>query len=311
MGLFSKRLPQDDQIGRRRPAPQQPRAGQNRTFSYYASRSDNVTNVGRLLTQQEAPKRRRSQRARAFARRLPFILASVAIFASIASELNLGGQPRIVTLAASATHDGKLFLRPTYEYQKAATELFHKSLSNRNKLTVDASGISTKLKDDFPELNDVSVALPLLGRRPIVYIQPANPTMILASAGKEFIIDDNGRAMLDASTVPQLGTLHLPTVTDASSLQIKVGQTALPSTETAFVQTIVSQLQAQHIGIKRMVLPAAANEIDVYISGKPYFVKFNVQNQPLQQVGTFVATMRHVSPAHYFDVRIDGRVYYK
>lgn len=303
-------------MGRRRPVAQQPQAGQNRTFSYYASRSTNETNVGRLLTQQEAPKRRRSQRARAIARRLPLAIAALAIVLAVLSQLDLSGKPKIVVVSSPGGEGGKLFLRPQAEYEHAASELFGESLSNRNKLSVEASSIASKFKQQFPELNDVSVTLPVFGRRPVVNIQPSTPTMILAASNGKFILDDNGRAMLNATHTASIDALHLPTVEDRSGVPVRAGQIVLPSNESSFVQTIIAQLRAKQVATGQVVLPAAASEVDVHIAGKPFFIKFNAQNAALQQAGTALATMHHLSargttPSQYIDVRIDGRAYYK
>lgn len=316
MSLFSKRPQQQEPIGRRRPAPTQPQAGQNRTFSYYASRSSSETNIGRLVTQQEAPKRRRSQRARAFAHHLPFIIVTVALVFGALSQLDLSGKPKIVVVSSASSEGGKLFLRPQADYEDAAAKLFSKTFSNHNKLTVDASGIAAAFQKQFPELNDVSVTLPMLGRRPTVNIQPSTPTMILAASNGKFVLDDNGRAMLNATHTTAIDALHLPTVTDQSGVPVHPGQIVLPSNESTFVQTILTQLRAQHISTGQIVLPAAASEVDVHIASQPYFIKFNVQNAALPQAGSAVATMRHltargVTPRQYIDVRIDDRAYYK
>jgi hypothetical protein len=66
-----------------------------------------------------------------------------------------------------------------------------------------------------------------------------------------------------------------------------------------------------------MTLPPAASELDVQIVDQPYFIKFNLENDdPRQQVGTYIATQayltsQHITPAHYIDVRVDGRAYYE
>jgi hypothetical protein len=115
----------------------------------------------------------------------------------------------------------------------------------------------------------------------------------------------------------QLTSLQVPTVVDQNPLNITTGQVALPTTSVHFIQTVVAQLGAQHIHFTSIVLPKAASELDVQIAGKPFYVKFNTEdNSPLQQVGTFIAVYKHlqaqgITPHRYIDVRIDGRAYYK
>lgn len=309
--LHKRRSREDEEVGRRRPLRSE--QGQSRVFSYYASRSTNETNVGR--SQQLDTARRRGGGLRRFTRRASLLIGGVIIIVVIASQLGLSTEPKIVVLSGVG---GKVFLQSTATYNQAAAALFKKSFGNRNKLTVNAAGISSALKAQFPELSDASVAVPILGNQPVVYIQPSDPSFVLATRSGSFVLDSTGRALVAAGNVPQLATLHLPTVTDESGLQPHIGDTALPGSNVSFIQTVVAQLGAQHFSIQRIVLPPAASEVDAYIAGKPYFVKFNLQDQSgaLQQAGTFVAVAQSLAargktPTQYIDVRIDGRAYYK
>jgi hypothetical protein len=67
-----------------------------------------------------------------------------------------------------------------------------------------------------------------------------------------------------------------------------------------------------------MILPAASRELDIHLTGLPYFVKFNLNDNAdaKQQVGTFLATRKYltthnITPTQYVDARVLGRVYYK
>jgi cell division septal protein FtsQ len=308
---FRKRRP-DEEIGRRRPVSAE--QGQSRVFSYYASRSTNDTNVGRSVQQEAAPARHPGG-WQAFLHRMPLFVSGAIVLVTVISQLGLSASPKVVVLSGDG---GNLFLHNTAVYQQAAAKLFSKSLGNRNKLTVDAAGISRSLKSQFPELSDVSITLPVLGSRPVVYVQPFEPSFILTAGNGKFVLDSTGRALASADNLPQLAAAHLPYITDESGLQPHTGSVALPGSNIAFMQTVLAQLRAGHFNVRRIVLPPAASEVDVYIGGKPYYVKFNLQDQngALQQVGTFIAVAQHLEsrgalPAHYIDVRVDGRAYYK
>ncbi len=250
-----------------------------------------------------------------FGARTQVIFVAIVVALIIISQLLLSANPKVVVLSSA---NSKVFLQSTSTYQRAATKLFTAHISNRNKLTVNVAAISSDMKNQFPELSDVSVALPFIGSRPTVYIQPAEPAFVLHTAnGKFFVLDGSGRAEVAASNA-QITALNIPTITDESGLQVGVGGIALPGTDVAFIQTVVSQLSAQHVSIRKIVLPPVASELDVYIAGKPYFVKFDMHNQntALQQAGTFIATADQLAaqgttPSRYVDVRIEGRAYYK
>ncbi len=291
----------------------------NNTFSYYANRSADETNVGRdaetvheRLPQQQPRAMSRLQR---LVRRGVILIICLAVLAVVANDLIISPAPKIVALSTTTS---QVFLGDTAMYQRAAAALFH-HVANRNKLTIDTNEISAAMLRQFPELNAVSIALPVLGHQPTVYIQPSEPSMVLnLPNGSSFVLDTDGKALLAAtSKSAQLAKLHVPIVTDQNDLQAALGQTLLPSTTVRFIQTVGEQLSAQNIHFSSFVLPRAASELDVYVAGKSYYGKFNTQdNSALQQAGTFIATYKHlqaggISPRQYIDVRIDGRAYYR
>lgn len=312
MKFLSKRRTQEEDFGRRRPIRSE--QSQSRMFSYYANRSANEMNLGRI-NQEDVPRRRSSAHVR-FMKRLPVAGVVILVIAVVVSQIVLTTHPKLVIL--SSTSNSELFMQSKSVYQSAADKLFSQSLSNQNKLTVDASGISSKLKAMFPELSDVSVALPVVGNRPVVYLQPSEPTFVLSADGNSYVLDSTGRALAYARDVPAHNLATLPTVVDQSGLQPRVGSAVLPNTSVAFIETVLDQLKAQHISVRQIVLPSASFEVDLYIAGKPYFVKFNMHdaNGALQQVGSYIAVTqdlasKNVMPSQYIDVRIDGRAYYK
>jgi hypothetical protein len=317
----SKSKEDERTLGRRRPGGVGLRSdgldrspGRSQTFSYHANRSASDTNIGRASPVEE----RKSSRSRMhmLLQHAPVALAAVVIIGCVLSQFTLGVSPKIIALGNGSSD---VFLRDTATYQAAAAKLFGGSFYNRNKLTVDTSGVVTKLKNEFPELQDVSIALPILGHRPVVYVQPAEPAAVLIEpGGNKFVLDSGGRALMQLASEAQTRNLKVVAITDQSGLHATVGGVTIPSTTMSFIKTIAEQLSAQHIGIESVVLPAAGNELDVYISGTKYFGKFNLQqpDDAFQQVGTFVAVMQQLAqqgkvPGAYIDVRVVGRAYYK
>jgi hypothetical protein len=173
------------------------------------------------------------------------------------------------------------------------------------------------LLDQFPELANVSVTIPLVAHRPIIYIQLAQAAVILINNSGAYVLDTSGRTLLAAINAASLQLPSLPIINDQSGLKLESGHQALPATDIGFIQTVVAQLAAKHITVSSMTLPAAASELDVHLSGQPFFAKFNLENNdPLQQAGTLLATMaqlqkQNITPAQYIDVRVDGRAYYQ
>ncbi|HSX36975.1 MAG TPA: hypothetical protein VLG13_02570 [Patescibacteria group bacterium] len=284
-------------------------------FSYYAQRSDRGLNTGREVGREEQSARRSNVLASLWQRTGMLVLLA-AIIAGFFSGLSLSTNPRIIPLSSASSH---YFLHSNVAYQQAAASILSSSLWNRNKITVSTSGLSQKMKAQFPELASVSVTLPLLGHRPLVYIQPNQPTFILSAANGSYVLDQKGTVLLPTTQLPANIQLNLPVVTDQTSLKASVGHQALTSSDVAFIQAVVGQLQAHKLAIASLTLPASASELDVRLNGQPYFVKFNLHaslDDARQQVGTFIAVKnkldsQHVTPGQYIDVRVDSRAYYQ
>lgn len=318
MKLF-RRTKVDAQAGRRRDPQRRvaPNVGQNRTFSYYAARSQAELNTGREAVQSKPPLRRLPTRFQRLRKHSAWLLGSGLLLALMVYQMQLSTTPHVVSLAKSSDAP---FLQDSKIYQQAAGQLLSEAASNRNKLTVDAAGIAARLQQRFPELQEVSLSLPIIGDKATIFVRPAEPAMVLAASNGTFIVDENGRALAEASAGTNLKRLQVPSVTDQSGLSVKLGKQVVPRSAATFINTVAVQLRAQKIGVQSMTLPVAAGELDVYISGKPYFVKFNIQkgseDSSLVQVGTLIALLRKLeregtAPAQYVDVRLEGRAYYK
>ena len=291
-----------------------PRA-QSTVFSYQAARANSPQQPGDVRkpgAAEPTPKRVTRQHLRRLrtARAGGVMVLCVAL---LAASLNLNSRPKIVLIGGP----GHIFLRPTATYTQAAQQLLASGWTNHNKITVDTSHISLALEKEFPEIDTVSVRLPLLGNQPVVYMQPAIPELVLDTQdGGSFVVDDEGRALLAASAVSNIGQLGLPVVTDQSGLQITPGQVALPTADVSFIAQVAGQLKAEGFQITSLTMPAATSELDVRVKGAGYFIKCNLQGDARAEAGTFIAVeqylaKQHVAPAQYIDVRVPERAYYK
>lgn len=285
-------------------------------FSYHANRAAAMQGRERISTanQQEQSKSKQNRLPRGIKRiKIRHVLSAVAIFALFILSIGLQSTPKIVIVGEPSD---RFILADQKVYQHAAQQLFAKSVTNNNKLTIDSTHVATSLEDQFSELRTVSVSLPFFGRQPIVYIQPAQVKMILATSSGQFVVDSSGRALtklVPGTTLPK--SRVVPVVQDQSGIPVKEGDLVLPSHSVSFVSEVTGQLQSKGIGIESWTLPAGASELDVRVAGTPYFVKFNLQGSAREQAGAFLATKQHleasgVTPSKYYDVRVAGRAYY-
>lgn len=274
-------------------------------FSYHANRSNSEIAVGRNIAT------RSRKQFRWFL--LPTYVAIAAICLSVLYLLSLETNPRLNVLGSE---EDKLILQASPVYQKAAQDELNGSILNRSKLTLNTKTIAQKLQDRFPELSEVSITIPIGARRPIVEIQPAQPAMIILSHSGSFVIDANGKALVESNRAEKLKTLNLPIVTDESGLDIKPGTFVLPTDSGNFIDQTLSQLEAKGLAVETVTLPKTANELHVRLKGKGYYVKFNISGDARLQVGALVAVKERLeaegkNPAEYIDVRVEEKVFYK
>lgn len=275
-------------------------------FSYYAHRSRVEEQGGRKTVSKRSPEH-------PWWHMIPSIIAACAIAVCLIYSLALSSNAKVIIPMSSPD---SVFLRSPQTYQQAAQTLLGRSLLNRNKITIDSNGVAHELEQQFPELEQVSITLPLVGHRPLVYIEPIPPALTLISKNGLYVIDERGRAVIEADKVSKLASLQLPVVTDQSGLTVHVGRSALSVSDVNFILTVTGQLKAQKLTLQSLVLPPQAAELDLRLNGQPYLVKLNLRADSKQQVGTFLAVKKQLEssgqiPSQYIDVRVDGRAYYK
>jgi hypothetical protein len=284
-------------------------------FAYRASRSGEDRSTGRQASREAVPAST-APRGRFWLQRLGLIVLLLAITASAINVLSLSTAAKVLPLT---TVNSRPLLRPTAVYEAAASHQLASSVWNRNKITIDTAKLNRQLLNQFPELSSVSVTIPLLAHRALVYVEPAQPALVLVTGNgnDSFVIDTTGKVVLRAATPAALGQANLPLVNDLSGLSIQPNRQVLAAASVSFIQTVIAQLAAKQTVVSGMTLPPAANELDVQVAGQPYFVKFNLQSDnPRGEAGTFLATIaqlhrQNITPSQYVDVRVDGRAYYK
>lgn len=303
---------------RKRPTPSERRARvpqtsmrQNAVFSYHANRSVREGAQARDAEYQNpgTPKKRNFRSWQKHAPNIA-IIAIVLIVAVFFMQLSDKALVQSVGMPS-----GQLFLRDKAVYVDAVHRAFNSPI-NRNKLTVNTAKISRDLKQQFPELQTVSVSLPVIGTRPTVYIQPSAPKMVLVSKNGMYVLDVNGRALIAGNQVAKLNDLGVPVVNDESGLAIRTGDIALPKNVVAFIQEVTGQLKAKQIAVTSLNLPAGTNELHVRTDKAGYIVKFNLHGNARAEAGAYLATKQYLesqkkTPGEYIDVRVENKVYYK
>lgn len=244
-------------------------------------------------------------------RHLPSLFALLAVLVSMAYLSTISPNPRLVLIGQN---NGPDLLRDGKDYQQAAQKILTSSLFNKSKLTIDSDGFSKEMQAKFPELVDVSITLPLMGRRPVVELVAAEPVLRLIAQNESYLLDSNGRVLMQSKDVA--GVAGLPEVRDQADVKAEVGKVILPGESVAYITTFVNQLKAQKLTVSEFTLPTKASELHIKLKDKPYYIKANLQTNPLVAVGQLLATKQKLEsenkvPGEYIDVRVEEKVFVK
>jgi hypothetical protein len=313
MRLFSNKKNQSTRtLGQRRSLTHQ--TSESKTFFYHSQRSIESKPTKRQTLRYPLKPQTVSRVASFSLQRFGLLIVIIVAIVSLINVLAVSSNPRVILLNQQYQSG---YLHTAAEYQKAAKKLFSNSFVNSNKITVNMTGISADLTRQFPELSDVIIKLPLVGRDPIIYLSPNKVLIALsASNGTSYAIDANGQVVGNISR-GSFTSLQLINIQDDSSATVNIGQFILSTSTVTFIQTVIYQVEQRQLTISKLILPAEASELDMYLVGQPYFVKFNLNDpDPLQEVGTFLAVQHYlkgqnITPAQYIDARVAGRAYYK
>jgi hypothetical protein len=301
VGLFRRNKKSAEVSSRRRP---QVSSQKSANYNYYQSRDTSGSN--------EPTKRTKSIQQRL--KHIPTYIAAVVILVAISYASTLTTTPKIIVVNDDDPSVQQI-LKDTENYRQAASERLSSSVLNRSKLTINTSALEEQLYEQIPEATDIGIALPILGRNPIVYLRIAQPALVLSTNDNQsFVIDEQGRAVLEAPE--KVNAKDLITVKDKSGLAITPGSFVLTKDDVTFITDINRSMKQAKTSVKHMTLPLLANEVDVYLKDQDYYVKFSSERGVEEQVGAFLATKQqlakdNVQPTKYIDVRVEGRTFTK
>lgn len=308
--MFKKRT-QSSEVGRRRVQPQQ---RSNKVFSYYANRSSYDGSRSREASRAEsdpAVSNRTKQERRHKQRLLLGVALCLILVATAIYNTMLTSE---ATVRISAKPEERMLLQKPADYQSTVQSVLAQEASSKTKITIDTDEISHRVLEKHPELADVKVVLPLIGRTITVDLAPAQvAARLIASDGKTYVLGSDGRAVSSDVSAAPTDTL---VITDQSGLLVAVGRQVLPRNDMRFITRLQYQFASRDQKIETILLPAAGRQLHVKLDGDSYFTKFSFEGDVLQQFGAFQAVKKKlsadkVSPVEYIDVRVGDRAYYK
>lgn len=199
------------------------------------------------------------------------------------------------------------------EYQSQIAPLFS-GLKNSNKLTFDEVAVVKAIQQKFPEVHSARIELPFFSEQPIVWLNISSPAFKLVNAQNSYLIDDQGVAVAKSAEFPAIK--NQVTVQDQTSFKVSPGQQILSSDGVVLINMVIAQAKQAKVPIASLSLPPRAQELDLKTADQPYYVKFYLEGDALNQTGQFLAARHQFaktgkSPAEYLDVRVPGKIFFK
>jgi cell division septal protein FtsQ len=198
-------------------------------------------------------------------------------------------------------------------YKDAVNKIL-KGIKYSNKVTFDEQDMTRKLQKAFPEVASAWVELPIFAQSPVVHLQISSPSFILNSNNESYIVDSQGVTVAKAADFPSFHDVL--TVEDQSGFRASIGQQVMSADSVNFIKTLERQSNRSKINIKSLTLPRSAEGLELHTADRPYFVKFYLGGDAMQQTGQFLAARHQFDttssqPAEYLDVRVPGKIFYK
>lgn len=280
------------------------------TFSYYSNRLPSDT--PRLRSEQtigatELAGSETQDQPSLFSRMLTWL--GLLIFGLLLLKvMTLRADSRVI-LSAKTT-EGSVSRNELEHYRTEANALLDSGFLNKSKLTINTGDIERRMQQKFPELESVVVTVPLVGSRPIVYVLPVPAMVSVETTRGTYSLGSNGRVIAKIAEGRHAGIV----LRDLSGVQPEVGQALLPASTMSFIQTVQFQFEKAGMPLESLTLPSsAAFELDAKLTGKGGIIKFNLEEDALQQSGAALGVIRKLGsmPGQYLDVRVPERAYYK
>jgi hypothetical protein len=208
--------------------------------------------------------------------------------------------------------------RSVPEYQKKASEMLSNNPLSASKLLFKSGNFEEKMRNEFPEINQIQAIIPLGGRDLSVAMHLSAPLATVYSGDKSGVLDNSGVLVTDK--IPdQQDLLKVRFATPQDNFQ--VGSRLLTSREVEQLNLLSSELSSLALGAEKKPLQISEalfnindGQIEVKLKDKPYYLKLSTYAEAREQVGAIKSILQRLdkegtAPVRYIDARVPGRVF--
>lgn len=205
-------------------------------------------------------------------------------------------------------------------YEAELNKLLRSSLSSQSKLLLQSSRFESDIREEFPEVQEVTAVIPLAGRTLQIGLEFAEPLMRLQMPNNEQgIISRNGVLVFsDSASVINSKYSSLPSLS-VPLLLFEQKEQVLTVDEANLLALLVDEFDGSDESrpkVSTVEFDVKKREIRVRFSVVNYYAKLTPEREARAQIGALVALLeeqedRGAVPAEYVDVRVEGRVFIK
>lgn len=207
----------------------------------------------------------------------------------------------------------------TSAYIESAKLFRGTKITNQFSPTLDGQALAQFLMARHKEIASVAVRQAFLRSSPSLAITLRQPVLLWQTKkdDKAFYVDGSGTSF---ATNAYANDKQLVRVNDESGVPAELGAAVVSSRQIRFLGLLVGQVEQSSGGklkVARIVFPpSSTKQIDVFLTGKPYFVKVYMERPAKAQAEEMVKsitylTKKGVEPAEYLDVRVAEKTFYK
>lgn len=213
---------------------------------------------------------------------------------------------------------GSYEYRQQSEYVAHASKILNESLLNRSKVLFRSASFEDKMKQEFPEIDQISAVVPLGGRDLSIALIVASPLAVVSNGSATGVMDNTGTLVSDTSgNESQLFKVRFTSPLDS----FEPGDRLLTTNEVELLKLINDEInqpsllpQFKDVTLKEVLINVTDGQLEARFNGLSYFVRFSAYSDAREQVGAMVLTMRRLQrentiPTQYIDVRVQGRTF--
>ena len=270
-----------------------------RAYSYYDMRKKH----------EESSGSNRSNKKRRIALNTSYVtkwLVVAAVLSIAGSLIYASGSPIL------RIDDNEIAISDEVIYLETARSFIKKNIFSRTKITFDYLDFASKMVEKYPEIASVQTSFALIGNRPVVRLTFHKPAILVTSLGRTWIVDDRGVAIAKY----QENMAKLPKLNDEIGVAVDEGDTVVSSLDVMFITQLQKVAIREGLIIDKYTTPIIPKQLDVRVVGEGYYTKFNLNDDPAAQIGTWIAARDNLKkigaiPIEYLDIRAAEKVYWK